>query len=596
MVKIYGKVKSFSQYLSNTVVKIYMLANNEIIKICKTETDETGKFCFILEAKYENEIIYLKCQKGLICLMNVFKIDEYINEITINDLTTISTIYAFNNFIVKNNIIIQDISLKYAIGMKENMVNKNGKLSKIILSNPNNLETNALRTLNSLSNLLGSCVNNKNIFKRLIYLTTQNNLSTTIDVISWINKNPFENKNEIFTLSNLNNSYYKPHLIPELFSSWVIGLKFNKSGSDVNLIGGPGNLDFTSDGTVWITNNVVQGTANSSDFAIALRPNGTPKTFSPIFGGGLLGGGFGVYSKKNKTLMGNFGWGDLLPENGSISILNINGIPISPPEGIVNNNYRVQGLLVDKKNNIWMCSYGNNRIVVYLNSDPNNSVFIQLPNNSNPFDIVMDEKQNMFVSLNGNNTLNVPSKVLKLELDNINSINIIFELEIGENIIGLALDSNNNVFACSNATNSVFKISNDGQILDEYKEGIFSPWGCCIDGNDTLFIGNFNTNYINKYCLTAYNSSGKLITTSNGIILESGGSEVLLSDGNPLYGYNKPKCYLPMMRATSVKVDAAGNIWYCNNWKPNFVVDVDSNPGGDGLIVFLGIGTPVYKT
>ena len=51
-----------------------------------------------------------------------------------------------------------------------------------------------------------------------------------------------------------------------------------------------------------------------------------------------------------------------------------------------------------------------------------------------------------------------------------------------------------------------------------------------------------------------------------------------------------------MMRATSVKVDAAGNIWYCNNWKPNFVVDVDSNPGGDGLIVFLGIGTPVYKT
>ena len=194
--------------------------------------------------------------------------------------------------------------------------------------------------------------------------------------------------------------------------------------------------------------------------------------------------------------MGNFGCGDLLPENGSISILNINGIPISPPEGIVNNNYRVQGLLVDKKNNIWMCSYGNNRIVVYLNSDPNNSVFIQLPNNSNPFDIVMDEKQNMFVSLNGNNTLNVPSKVLKLELDNINSINIIFELEIGENIIGLALDSNNNVFACSNATNSVFKISNDGQILDEYKEGIFSPWGCCIDGNDTLFIGNFNTNLL----------------------------------------------------------------------------------------------------
>jgi hypothetical protein len=36
--------------------------------------------------------------------------------------------------------------------------------------------------------------------------------------------------------------------------------------------------------------------------------------------------------------------------------------------------------------------------------------------------------------------------------------------------------------------------------------------------------------------------------------------------------------------------DASGNVWVCNNWLP---IPVQTNPGGDALVEFVGIGGPV---
>jgi hypothetical protein len=49
------------------------------------------------------------------------------------------------------------------------------------------------------------------------------------------------------------------------------------------------------------------------------------------------------------------------------------------------------------------------------------------------------------------------------------------------------------------------------------------------------------------------------------------------------------------MRQTSCLVDAAGNMWTLNNWKPSFDVDALSNPGGDGAIIFVGIARPTSQ-
>ena len=48
-----------------------------------------------------------------------------------------------------------------------------------------------------------------------------------------------------------------------------------------------------------------------------------------------------------------------------------------------------------------------------------------------------------------------------------------------------------------------------------------------------------------------------------------------------------------MMRQTALGIDQAGNIWSLNNWKPAFDIDtIGGNPGGDGIIIFVGLAPP----
>jgi hypothetical protein len=47
-----------------------------------------------------------------------------------------------------------------------------------------------------------------------------------------------------------------------------------------------------------------------------------------------------------------------------------------------------------------------------------------------------------------------------------------------------------------------------------------------------------------------------------------------------------------MMRQTKLGIDAAGNIWSLNNWKPDYDIDFISNPGGDGVVIFVGLAAP----
>jgi hypothetical protein len=67
---------------------------------------------------------------------------------------------------------------------------------------------------------------------------------------------------------------------------------------------------------------------------------------------------------------------------------------------------------------------------------------------------------------------------------------------------------------------------------------------------------------------------------------------VLLANGNPLYGPGARPSFAPMMRSTASAIDRAGNVWWLNNWKPDFVIDALSNPGGDGVVIYVGLAPP----
>lgn len=92
---------------------------------------------------------------------------------------------------------------------------------------------------------------------------------------------------------------------------------------------------------------------------------------------------------------------------------------------------------------------------------------------------------------------------------------------------------------------------------------------------------------------------GTALTPGSGYTLPTAGDPVLLANGEPLYGIGR-ESKIPMMRTTGVSVDAAGNVWTVNNWKPDFLFDtgdpskdIPGNPGGDGLLLWIGIAKPV---
>jgi hypothetical protein len=87
---------------------------------------------------------------------------------------------------------------------------------------------------------------------------------------------------------------------------------------------------------------------------------------------------------------------------------------------------------------------------------------------------------------------------------------------------------------------------------------------------------------------------GQPLSPDTGYTVPSAGSQVL-HDGSPLYGLGAPPSFAPIMRQTSCLVDAAGNMWTLNNWKPSFDVDAKINPGGDGAIIFVGIAKPPHR-
>jgi len=86
---------------------------------------------------------------------------------------------------------------------------------------------------------------------------------------------------------------------------------------------------------------------------------------------------------------------------------------------------------------------------------------------------------------------------------------------------------------------------------------------------------------------------GTPLSPDTGYTLPSAGEPVLLSDGTRLdqTAPGQPT-FTPMMRQVSIVPDRAGNLWVTNNWKPNFADNLIMNPGGDGLVIFVGLGAP----
>jgi hypothetical protein len=615
--------------LAGVTVTLYTTTSGAPTQIATAVTDANGAFT-ISGHWSTSEIFYLTAavDSGVI-LMAVLGA-EMPETVTVNELTTVAACWCAAQFLSGDQISGDSFALRIAALMSANLVDpRSGESSPVMTSSPNADETNAWRTTLSLANLLAAVVRDPAALPKLLQLASADpkkpDVSSTIQALGSIARHPARHVGGIYLFSKTVD-FYQPALSKQP-DAWTIVVKVNDSGDDAHMFGGPGNLAFDSKGRVWIANNVEQGTGNGTPWSIVLGPDGHPARnesggkLTPFSGGGLLGPGFGVaVDATDRIWLGDFGWGDAKPNPGGASLFELqNGAinPISPdPNGYTEGSLlRVQGTLVDAAGNVWLASWGNGRVVVYLGGDPSNAI-VYAPDTSKlpfaPFGIAVASDGTAWVTSSAS-----PSCVVHLGIrynpdTQTSSLIELYRLEIGKTLKGIVIDGAGTIWLASGGDDHVYALDINGNFIGGYQGGgMHGPWGLALDGNDQVWVGDFGplevgsvfTGRVTQLAGTnppAGYRMGDALTPQTGYTLPSEGQQVLLHNGDPLYGPGAPPCHIPMMRTTGLNIDAAGNVWTCNNWKPSFDIDAiddpwtgeGSNPGGDGMLIWIGIAAP----
>jgi len=584
--------------------------------------------------------------------------------IGVNPHTAVAALFAFAQMNTQTgtlNIHGTPRSIRIAYGMKNNLVFDNGdilrataKESAVITRPPNGLETNSYRLFNFLCNLFYYYSTDPATRDQLNDITYSTGNKNFTNCMMSIVQQPFANVPAIYNLLNGKTAVFEPSLAGDAQQpgAWAIAIKFNDSGSGNFLISGTAFVVFDENDRAWIANNFRQGTPDSATHCIVLEADGKPAPFSPLTGGGILGAGFGmaVNNKKDRIAIGNFGWGSTQnnPLSGSVSLFTSAGVPLSPVGGYTESTSRVQGMCYDKDDNLWISSWGTqdpmapappgvynttgdqySSITVYpkgYGTDPAIRAvsFTDFYGSPNPhygtFDVVMDSEGYGIVSCAGSGKHKVCSSVNKMQLTKDSAGNYTLKLVQQwvsdlvyqgtadhpgypgfEDLRQVQVAPDGHVYVGGLLTGRIIVLGPDLSYKGEIKSPVINAaWGIKIDKKGTMYVANFGTGQGNEplgiAVLDPANPDGAQLLT-----LPTGGEEVRLASGQPLYGNDLinnalTPCYSPLMRLTSTNIDGAGNLWAMNNWKPSVYIDISmdisTNPGGDGVIVFLGIAIP----
>ena len=584
--------------------------------------DGEGRFSIAVPRDTSESIFYATASFGSGVFLVAVLGPRLPTSVTINELTTVAAAFSMAQFAGNQRIAGDAFGLRIAAGMNDNLVSPaTGTSSEVLLASPNGDETNSLRSTRTLANLLGASVRTEpGAIDTLFALTTPPGGTPPFDTFQAlvnIARYPGNNVADIYTQAK-RVEIYTPSLA-RAPDAWTLAVKVNDSGDDAYLFGGPGNIVFDRNGYAWVTNNVVQGTPYSAECIMVLQPNGKPSDGSngtprsPVFGGGLLGTGFGIdIDSRGYVWVGNFGWGGVEPPVGSVSFFGPGGEVLSQ-DPFTSGTHRVQGTVVDADQNVWLASFENNRVIVFPRGNPGFAFGYQEDPDSCPFGIAMGSDGSAWVTNSGGMKPGGESTVGRYRIQD-GKMQRVMHRELGHSLKGLGVDSSGNAWIAAGGDDVVYLLNPEGEVLGSFGGGgIISPWSATVDGNDNVWVANFGrmehgSNYTTASITHLAGSNpatrppglqtGDAISPPTGYTLPSAGSQVLLHNGDPLYGPGAPPSHCPLMRMTNCVIDQAGNVWVTNNWKPSFDVDVppnQGNPGGDGIVIFVGLAKPPAK-
>jgi len=566
-------------------------------------------------------------------------------DVTINELTTIASVWTHAQFLDGTVIKGPALSLRIAAGNVPSFVNpQTGGWGTVIQDSLNGSQTPTMANFATLTNALAGCATRvvtdacSKLYSVAAPPTRSLGLSgpnmgpipsDTLTAAQALAKYPWYEPGRTFALldafypipqgKTMRPVPYMPYLnFPP--SAWVLPLKFDGGGYRAG-----GKAMFDSEGNLWVGDNFTVGWQGQDALwqgnATKFDPNGRP--LSPMTtgfaGGGMQGGTFGAaVDAKDNAWLSSYG-------GKSIAVFDKTGKPLTPPEGITFGGRLglMQGIIVTPSGDVWALGLSKNQLVHFPKSDPSNGRIVcegrdMEPCNSlrHPFHLGMDQQNRIWVTnaAAGHVTrfpVSDPSKVEKfgtgwsgsgLGIDGQGHVWVTNRfgssaygaLKMAE--VALTMETGGN--ADERVTRLMFKQrgGRDGGSVtllrpdgSEYPGSPFTggglpgPWAATIDGNDNVWISNF----------AAANSP---IVQLCGVRTETCPPGFRTGDQiSPPGGYVGGG----LQMQTDLAIGPAGDVWVMNNWQ-----DIDScfgvpeealstRCGGQGVTIFYGMAKPV---
>ena len=558
--------------------------------------------------------------------------------VTINEMTTVASVWTHNQFIDGTGIKGPALSLKIAAGNVPNFVDLSTGGYGVMIQEPlNSQQTPTMANFATLSTVLAGCVARvkADACKSLFDAATGRDGKAPTDTLSSaisIAHNMAYKPERVFALldafypvpkgKSLRATPFMPYLsfAP---SAWVLPLKFAGGG-----YAGGAKVMFDSQGNAWSGANFIVGgqggdklwDGNLSEFAPNGRPL-SPMTFG-FTGGGLLGPGFGTAIDANDRVWVNSTSGK------TISLFDKNGKPLSPPEGYTlgGKTNVMQGIIVVPNGDVWAVDFGDDKVIYMPKGDPSKAkLFCQStdgkPNKDSPcklngpFGLAIDQQDRIWI------TNAISDTVTRFPASDPSKVEV-FKTGGGSGK-GMAIDSKGNAWITNTlgagmsietklhllelklrsaalaaidqvvlkdllshpGMGSVSMLRPDGSPApgSPFNPGsIWGAWAVSIDGNDHVWVSNFATNGgLTELCGARTETCPPGMKTGDAI--------------SPKRGYRGGG----MTLLVDASIDPAGNVWVSNNWQnPDScygqpLEDISTRCGGQGMIVFYGMAKPV---
>jgi len=599
-----GVVRHGGSAISQAIITLYGASDDgprmRPTRLGGALSDDDGAFTIRYAAPADVGVLYVIASGGnvgqgynaAIELMGIAGLSHAVPDaLTLNELTTAASAWALAQFASSNG---RDVgtSSTNAVGLQNAVALAQTNLVDSVTGAaagfwppsaqcsgplpPANCE--GLERLNTLANILAACVASSGASSpacRRLFSSTGAS-QTTLQAAHAIVTNPARNASALFELSQ-GNELYAPVLggAPD---AWTLALKYVGNGAEFD---GPGDMAVDRDGNVWATNNYVfnsdplQPTCGGKQ-VIELTPTGADAPGAPFSGGGVDGAGFGIaIDKSDNVWVANFGFSgdgcESPPPADNVSKFTAAGAPLSPSAGFTQGSLDgSQGTVVDQAGDLWFANYHGNSVTKYPGGDPAAAVNFADIGLDTPFDAAIDDGGNVWITSFGNDL------VFKLD-PNGALVTTPFSGGGLSKPLGLAIDSLGNVWIANNSGNSVTMLDSDGT-ADPGSPfgggGLDLPSGVAVDGNDHVWVVNFTgmNERLTELCGARTSTCPAELHTGDPI--------------SPSTGYTSTT----LMRLTGVVIDSSGNLWVADNRKSD---PIPTNPGGDGLVEFVGLAGPV---